>query len=133
MKKFTAVILVLFCFIAAAGCGFGSSSTEASTEDGFAIDGYFLRLTDGDCLIVLDEKSQNKYGDAYMRLNAAPPWNPPVALDGYETGDYVSIAGLTIADLDPRVFDLSGIELKKKGNADNIPAEIRALFADRIG
>ncbi len=128
MKRFTALILVLFCFIAAAGCGF-----DPSAEEGFVLDGYFLRLTDGECLIVLDKKAQNKYGDSYMRLNAAPPWNPPVSLEGYETGDYVRITGLTIADLDPRVFDLSGIKLKKKGTADSIPQEIRTIFSDRIG
>ncbi len=128
MKKFTAVILVMLCFIVAAGCGL--SSCDKSEE--FRMEGYFLRLTDGECLIVLDKASQNKYGDTYMKLNPAPPWNPPVLLDGYSTGDYVRITGLTIADLDPRVFDLSGIELKKKGNADNIPDGIRALFADRI-
>ena len=129
MKKFTALFLVLCSLIVAAGCGLSS----CTKSDEFAIEGYFLRLTDGECLIVLDTKSQNKYGDTYMQLNPAPPWNPPVLLDAYQTGDLVRIKGLTIADLDPRVFDLSGIELKKKGNGDNIPADIRALFADRIG
>ena len=129
MKKFTALFLVLCSFIVAAGGGLSS----CAKSDEFVIEGYFLRLTDGECLIVLDTKSQKKYGDTYMKLNPAPPWNPPVLLDAYQTGDLVRISGLTIADLDPRVFDLSGIELKKKGNGDNIPAEIRAIFADRIG
>lgn len=129
MKKFTALFLVLCSLIVAAGCGLSS----CAKSDEFVIEGYFLRLTDGECMIVLDKKAQNKYGDTYMKLNPAPPWNPPVLLDTYQTGDLVRISGLTIADLDPRVFDLSGIELKKKGNGDNIPADIRALFADRIG
>jgi len=115
--------------IAAVGPEIGASSAiETDTAGTQEIEpskltGYFLRLEDGRCILVLDERNPTQSGSQYLVLYN-PPWLTPVDMDAFRNGDHVAAVGLTIAELTPPVFDISGLELLASGTIDNIPPEI---------
>jgi len=136
MKRALILILSLLCALLLFGCGkeaqitdnsetsiTGSIDAIAYVKD-FGLEGYFLRLEDGRCAIVLANGNRES-GFRYLILNN-PPWMDQVDMDAFNDGDHIIAKGPTIAELTPPILDIYEIELLERGSIDNIDPDILA-------
>ncbi len=135
MKRIFALIMGLTLLTLLAGCAKDTKEPppespapdmENATE-GFGIEGYFYRVSDTCYIIPSDDSRTEELSDKYLKLEN-PPWLTPVNMEEFSSGDRIIAKGMTIADLSPRVLDVSEIELVERGTIDNIdPAIIEEL------
>jgi len=120
MKRFALVILLCTSAILSISCG-TDETFEAEVTEGFAFEGVCL-VIDGELFLIPDEKYREKHGYDYLKL-IIPPWIDGVSFDGISDGDRVIVRGETVAELDPPVLDVCGIDFVSHGSADAVDAD----------
>ena len=117
------LLAVLLCMavISAASCDADDRPFEPEVTEGFEFEGVCL-IIDGEHFLIPDETYREKYGYDYLRLEI-PPWVDGVSLDGIADGDRVIVRGATVAELDPPILDVDGVDFVSHGSAGDADAD----------
>ena len=85
-------------------------------------------IIDGEHFLIPDAEYREKHGYDYLRLEI-PPWVDGVSLDGITDGDRVIVRGATVAELDPPILDVDGVDIASH-NVENSGIEDADSFDD---
>ncbi len=121
-KLFSLILCLLFVLLSSCGEHSGDQNIEASL-----LSGHFLRISDEFRVLVLDEETREHYpNDVYMRLVTDHPFiaaEDQVSLDAFSDGDRIAVDCMTIADLSPRVIDVTAAKLLNEGTIEDVDIE----------
>ncbi len=87
----------------------------------------FIVNTQDDYFFVVDGTSTTFTDQELVRIR---PADETVVLDGFNSGDKVTIKVFNIGDLNPRVTDVYAITLEKNGDISNLDESVLSKLED---